>query len=162
MEKGVNMKRWLIQSIKVEKSSPLARGETSDAENCTAAVCLSSTRVLNLSGNILENAFVLFRPLNVAALNERLHAHFDRLRLGRKSSGKHPEGLLEELVVVNLPVGLHDLDHGSLDRISSVVLNLALHLLRVRLLLRLRVENLDLVPVHVALEGNVHRHHVLC
>ena len=63
--------------------------------------------------------------------------------------------------MVDLAAGLHDFDHCGFDGVSTIILNLALHLLRVRLLLSFRVQHGDLVAVHIAAEVNIYLHGIL-
>ena len=64
-------------------------------------------------------------------------------------------------MIVNLLVGLHDLDNGGLNGISSIILHLALHLGGLCLLGRLGAHHGNLVSVKIALVLWVHEQLVI-
>ena len=131
--------------------------------NIILAVRLSlglSTQALS-SCHVLKYTFVLLSPFNVAPLNERFKPDFDLGWLWGEPDGEKPCRLSHQIRVVYLSSCLHNLDHGSLNGVPSIVFHLALDLLCVGLLLRLGVEHGHLVAIHVALELQIDLHGVL-
>ena len=92
-----------------------------------------SNDILCNSSDILEDALVDFVSLNVASFDKRLDSKFNLGWLWVELHGEDSGCFGDEVYVLNLSAGLHNLDDRGFNRVPPIVFYLSLHLDGVRL-----------------------------